>query len=484
MLEKVVAAITAAARLGGLTMSKRSKQQHDLLAKRVVGRATSDFARAVGEALRRQVIADAKTLGPNSITLANQKRIKWGLTLGGLRFPASVASPTIKDLGAFVRALGLEMPACFGRTARYASGPLADFMALAESVKERRPSKRVPKYLGAARARTWRPHVELPERTFETLEAMRFDDPRSALMASRKALKDAAGPVSTGRILAIHASNLRECDELAEALLALRVAIPALDVAGDAWGMGRALTTAAMLSRAVGRFNLARGLIDDAEAWYLRVGSAEGRSATQAFRGVLLLNASEPHAALHELDASLALLLPASRLYVAGVHQVRSVALLHCGDIAGSRAAISQALATVPDVRVLRGHIAWQAGNVETEAGAHGEAESLYQQAFRLIADPLCDRLLIAAQAVRAAVCQGETARALTMVEAMFGPMFEHLTAPAPDPTQRILRLAQLEVYRATLHAGLSTAILDNAIGRIEAARIAQRRCIQRQVSG
>jgi len=170
---------------------------------------------------------------------------------------------------------------------------------------------------------------------------------------------------------------------------------------------------------------------------------------------------------------------------VAGVHQVRSVALLHCCDTAGSRAAISQALATVPDVRVLRGHIAWQAGNVETEAGDHGAAESLYQQAFSLISNPLCDRLLIAAQAIRAAVRQGETARALTMVEAMFGAMFEHLTAtPAPDPTQRPLRAAHLEVYRAALDAGLSTAVLDKAIGRIEAARIAQRRRIGRQVSG
>lgn len=444
---------------------------------------STDEPRKAGEILRRQAIADAKTLGRGAVTAANRKRAEWRLTTGGRFFPSSVSVPTVRDLAAFVAALGLDVPRWCERVGRYASGPVSELMELVDSVRERRPKdNKQPEYLGAARARTWLPHVDLGEGVLEALEEMRFDDPRTALKASRDALKEAAGPVSVGRVLAVHASNLREVDELAEAFLALRVAIPALDVVGDLQGIGRALSVAGAVARACGEFGLAGGLNDYAEMMHIRGNSLAGRGSAMGLRGALILAAGgDPGIALRELDAALPLLLADGvRWRVVGVQQVRSAALVECGDIVGARAAISAAIAAAPDAAMLRGRLAWRAADIETAAGDHPAAELLYRQAFGLVADPLCDRLLIAAQAVRAATCQGKTTQAFTLAKVLLEPLFEILDDT--NPTRRVLRAAHADLYRAALEAGLTAAVVDQAISRIEAARTARRRRLRRQV--
>lgn len=437
--------------------------------------------RETGEILRAQATRDAKTLGPGSIERANRKRLGWGLKVGGMGFPASVEVPTLRDLGAFVAGLGLDLPAWYERTARYASGPVADFMALAESVKARRRDGRMPRYLGAARARTWKVHEDLGDGVLEALEELRFDDPRAALKATRGAFKVAAGPSSVGRVLAVHASNLREVDSLGDALLALAVAIPALDVAGDAWGMGRALAGASAAVHACGEFKAARRLIDEAEGWHVRAGSVFGRASALSWRGILALRDGHPRAALRELDAALALFPAQCRRSVAGIHQIRAHALLGLQEVAAARRASSDALALAPDARVFRGRLAWRAADVESAAGDHAAAEALYEQAFGLVSEPLCDRLLIAAQAVRAATRQGATMRALTLARSLLGPLFECLDDTAP--TQRLLRAAHLDLYRAALDAGLSADVLERSITRIKAARAARQRRVRRQIA-
>jgi hypothetical protein len=483
MLEKVAAAISAVC-LGELAMSKQTKRQHDLRAKREAARTNADGARTAGEVLCRQAIADAKTLGPGSITQANMQRAQWGLTTGGNLFPSSAVAPTVRDLGAFVVALGLDIPSYSARAARFAPGrPIADFMALAESVKDRRFEKRLPKALSAARARTWGPPVELSPGAFEALEEMRYDKPRVALKATYAALKTVSGPSAVGRVLAVHSCALRGCDDLAVALLSLWVALPILDVVGDAWGMGRALTSATATAQACGEFDLARKLVDEAEAWHLRAGSLSGRGSSMALRGSLILAVGgDPRAALCDLNASLRLLPAGVRWRVAGVQQIKASALTECGDLANARKAIFAAMATAPDLAMLRGRIAWHSADIETEVGNHAAAEALYTQAYRLISEPLCDRLLLAAQAVRAAMRQGEAARAISMAKALLGPMFEPLCNRS-DPMRRTLAAAHRDLYRAALEAGLSPEIVDNVVVKISASRTANRKRLQHQVT-
>ena len=442
-------------------------------------RPRAQAAKRAGEFLRNQALADAHTLGPGAITQANSQRKRWGLR-GGRYYPSHSSAPTANGLGSFALALGLDPIAWAERAARFARGPVAALMALSEQVKRRRRGKRLPGALSAARARTWLAPAELPAGMLEDLEAMRYDEPRPALRASRAALKKAAGPSAVGRLLAIHASNLRECDELADALLALWVALPTLDVSGDAWGMGRALTTAAAVVRALGEPDLAGGLIDEAEKMYVRSGSMTGRATVLAFRGVLARNAGHPRKALCELDAALALYPPKERLYTACAHQVRSLTLVDLGDLVAAREDTAAALTRVPDARALRGRIAWQAAGIESSAGEHATAEVLLRQAFGLVSEPLCDRLLIAAQAVRAAIQQGETRRAVATAKSLLGPLLAPLDKP--DPTRRVLSAAHADLYRAALEAGLTSDVVEKAIYRIETARTARRKLLRRQV--
>lgn len=442
--------------------------------------------RAAGDALRRQMAADAKTIGGRgAIKRANELRVEWGAarrTKRALRFPAEssgVADPGGQELAIFGAAADVDFLGCCERAARYTRGPIAEFMALGESVKDRRPQKRLPGWLSAARGRMRHEPVDLAEGTIEMLEAMRFDDPRSALKASAAALKEAAGPVAVGRLLAIHASNLREVDQLAAGLLALGLAIPALDVAGDAWGMGRTLTGAAAVVRAFGRFDLARELIDESERWYILAGSVSGRARCIGFRGSLMLaSGGDPRVALRELDGALALLEPSQRRLFATYQQIRASGLVELRNLDGARKAAAAALASIPHhARSARGRIAWHAADIEAAAGDHVAAEALYVRAFDLIAEPLCDRLLVAAQAIRAAVRQGEAARAVEMARATLGPMFRSLDDTGP--TRRVLRAAHTDLYQAAIDADLSVATVDKAIRQIEAARTSRLRRIR-----
>lgn len=433
-----------------------------------------DSARTAGAFLRAQAIRDAKALGPGTIARANvKKRKEWGMHAGG----------DADELAAFVLALGLDPVAWSARAARFESGPVAEFMKLARRAKERRRENRLPKALSSARARTWLADAQFDSNEFERLESLRFDRPRSALKATYRALGAAQGPTCVGRILCVHACTLRECDELADALLALWIALPVLDLADDVWGLGRALASASAVARACGKFELARGLIDEAECWYLRARSRSGRGMAMVVRGALLLaSGGDPGDALRELDAAGGLLSGSSRRRIASIHQVRAAALLKLEDLTGACEAIRIAQAKCPDAAMMRGRIAWHAAEIESASGNDAEAAALFRQAYRLISEPLCDRLLVAAQALRSIVRSGDVRGAAAHAELLLGPLFSTLDSSEPEPMKEVLAGAHRDLYRAALQSSLTATVLDGSLSNIEKVRTARIKLRLKQV--
>jgi len=430
--------------------------------------------------LRDQLCRDARAAGAGALAEANRLRIELGLDgrgtkKGAAQYPRTTTNPGLRGLSAVAHGLGTDLVATCARTARYASGPIAEFLADCERLSERRSKKdrRLPRTLIDARKRSSRtlfPHDDYAGVNVRVLNEQRFDRPRAALFASYEALRRVKGAGAVGDVLAVHASNLRECEELEHASLALMIALPAADLAGRELVLARLVHAAAGLVLARGRFTLARGLIDRAEAYYCRCHDRLGRAATMIDRAsCALVGEEDSKTALLECKGAIGLLTPSERRQLTMAHQQRAHAFLYRGALDEAAKAAEQALQAVPLARMLRGRIRWLQACIAGRQGDFALASVWLMEAYALVQGPVADRLLIAAQLLRAHLRLGQRTEARAIAKSHLSPLFGPLSKD--ELAQRNLGAAHATLLRASLEANLSLELVEQAIRAIETGR-------------
>ncbi len=381
----------------------------------------------------------------------------------------TTSNPSLAGLARYARRGGSDLDRFGEQVARRMSSPWITVEELVDTILRSRG--RLLRTLERARGRA---HTEQPSGLdVEALNEERFADPESALESSFAALRKAGGRAEVARVLAVHASNLREHDRLDDALLAIWIAMPLAEAAEieDQERLaliGWLLQGAACVMRARGDRDPALSLIDEAEAVYCRAQSRRGRTLAKLDRAGLLVGLYGDHrSAIAEASAALAIASPDALRLVCVAYHVRAVAHHLAGDLDKAAADIAVAASRVPGgASMLLGRVRWLHGAIAADQGNLIEAESLLEEAYRLIPEPACDRLMIAAQMIEAAARRGDNKRATAIA-------MEHLPSLAEPihKDQQVLEAAFSDLYRAAMKARVSANEIEAIVATVAAAR-------------
>lgn len=432
------------------------------------------------DCLKEQLGRDGRAAGKGALEAANRMRIVLGLDRrgnmnGALDYPRTTANPSCRGLAAVASGLGTDLVEICARVARYSRGPIAEFITDGDRLlsSRKREKRRLPKALVEARKRISRTNFPFDDYggvDVGALNEQRFDKPRLALRSSYSAIHRVSGPAATADVLGVLASNLRECLQLELATLALCISIPAADLAGSRGVLGRLVHAAGGVSLARGNFELARRLIDEAEAIYCRCRDQHGRATAMLDRACcVLMSDGKTVEAFSECDAALALLPEDAVRPRSTAHQLRGLGFLYTGRLAEAADSANRAILMAANHSMQRGRIRWLQARVASKQGLDEQAVFWFQEAYRLLTEPAADRLLIVAQLIQSFLHQGKLKQAREAVQSHLSPLFGAFSHDTL--AQRIFSAAYATLFRASLEADLSTEVVEHAICKIEAGR-------------
>jgi len=118
---------------------------------------------------------------------------------------------------------------------------------------------------------------------------------------------------------------------------------------------------------------------------------------------------------------------------------------------------------------MLRGRIRWLQACIAGRQGDFALASVWLMEAYALVQGPVADRLLIAAQLLRAHLRLGQRTEARAIAKSHLSPLFGPLSKD--ELAQRNLGAAHATLLRASLEANLSLELVEQAIRAIETGR-------------
>lgn len=388
---------------------------------------------------------------------------------GDTSYLRTTANPSLAGLARHAGRAGLDLDRLCEQITRRRSSPWAAVETLVDEILARRG--RLLRTLERARRRAHRePAAGLD---IATMNEERFADPATALKSSFDALRRAGGRAEVARVLAVHASNLRECGRLDAAMLALWVALPLaeaskVDPSKRISMIAMIYQGASCVLRARGECEPAWNLISEAEALYCRANNRRGRAVSTLDRASLLSSGLDDQPrAISEISAALHLLRADSLRLICWAHLARALAHQRNGDLDKAVQDIGTAILHVPaGAKMLLGRVRWAQACIKLDLGDLEEASAWLEEAFALVQYPAVDRLLLIAQRMLVASRRGDHAAAASIA-------FEHLPAllaPIEALESKTLLAAHRELFRVSGPV-VQTTTLSSLISTINKAR-------------